>query len=1447
MPKRKRGIAQSTSAPTKRTKRAPTADAPGPSASPHPHGAVDFQKEYKLRAIIDETKTKYLIDWEDDSETGEKYEPTWELKANANKLAKEDWNARKSPRAQKARSATPQTKKRGRPPKQVAESSSVPSKKPVRPKRVIDSPPDPPDGTAKSGDDVVRPPSESGPAGTEPELEIDESEPEDDDESLPSVPADLPHPDGRHVAVQVSDPPSSYQAGAYERIAEHGDSSRSTSRGDSSLKLSASLSITTEVYPSTANESVLSQAPPQSIQTTDKRSISLVVPDSQSQQQIHETSSFKGFSPAPEPELTVATLDPASSNVRLTLDESPPKPLVEGPGGSDKGPEATSHKDLEPAQPDITSQGLSIQPYQSAAKETTASDKTSATEALEQAREASESRAPALSELPVAQGTAASSIEYEPAAVQARASLPSQQPVLQPEHSGDNTASAKSSTNEQPSQQADEAQVEGGVNEGSVTAPVQRGHRSISQAPGASSSDGAHSPEHQDAVQTRPVAPATSESSSECIVISSETEQGQNPSTELPDNSAQFLSQAQHSPPPGAQRPPPSSILNGSVEDKLEPPQTPQRATTGLQNSAPSLQATVTQSSVSFQTQLDPPTSAARKVESPIPASTSKSGRGAVYVRPLQDTALRPPSVISDRPFDSPLPSIPSQTLPGVGESAPPRFQTPTPSQDSAASQTKLEMDPSASKGPSLSSQLKALREGRRQKRSQTPAIPNNAQPVSALPPSMNAEVAAARLVSPGISIVDGVRSPSAVPAVEPEPLVTREEMNTSERYETLIPQAQSNGLDYQGNSQSQPLMSSNIVVAPVDPNEDPEVANMHIVPIPFNGPQRDSYQINVTHQNDFIERFLAERHPADQLLEEAESLLQGLHNLATHPDLTNPETLSQTSEPDRQAQWDSDSSGKFCFLQELFDALQALNQNTRVAVAARGGRILDMLETFCSGWYYSYSRSGVEHPTSQPGKEKLHVTILDLDHDNEMPKDADIVIALDGTTEYRHRVIRAARLHTKGEGMTGTNSWAMLLTLVAPRTVEHIERCLAPNLPRLVRARVLVGTARKLQWEACRKEHDGQDYAKDAAKKLVEYLDDPEATGWPLGALSQIQDLDSQTETELEFSHADLFDTAEGDHPAKRARLLIDPAQLPTTMSPQDMEITHVSDSLGKTTQPSLDEIFAARSGPSLREQQLEAELDRVQARLEDHIEDLERVQYQNESQRREIAEKSSEREEAVSRVQAALTRMTMAENNTSTLKSERTELQKQLSEANAKLLDHLVPERAEFENLRLEAEAARAAKVKADKSAEKAQNEMEWFRSMYQDSSNKARELQAENNDLQVRLAVAEQQASGEIARARQVSKDNHHKNLERENHKLRAIVMDREAGLKFRDEEITRLKESTRGRMGTRQSSVPRSPRLGSPMKLAGERASRQASPAAGELRGKGGHPLRNSAGG
>ena len=67
----------------------------------HPHGEFDPNKEYKARRILDERKGQYRIDWENDEDTGEAYEPTWEPKSFANAELVADWKQRQAEKKSK--------------------------------------------------------------------------------------------------------------------------------------------------------------------------------------------------------------------------------------------------------------------------------------------------------------------------------------------------------------------------------------------------------------------------------------------------------------------------------------------------------------------------------------------------------------------------------------------------------------------------------------------------------------------------------------------------------------------------------------------------------------------------------------------------------------------------------------------------------------------------------------------------------------------------------------------------------------------------------------------------------------------------------------------------------------------------------------------------------------------------------------------------------------------------------------------------------------------------------------------------------------------------------------------------------------------------------------------------------------------------------------------------
>lgn len=1280
------------------------------------------------------------------------------------------------------------TKRKRRRPSKAESPNKVVLKKKDRPRKIVESSPPVEESLLREANEQPRVDTSAEVAASEPEPvpEIGESQQASAEESAESPlfvredGSDASLPATREGAVvALSDPPSSWARGAYEQItSSRPDTSEAPLRAGSALASSSS-QLRTKILQSSGkkrpSESTAAgptgskEAQQQLTQDSSAKSLNQCVPDSQSQQDISGTDqSSQAVADLPQ---WVDRQDEASHESRE-------------PERADQSPES-GLKDHQSDQPIVHTS------HQQQAEVGASQDPKASPEAEREDEPSTRSREE-LAEDVESNPQEAATVERQPVT---SARLVTEDVESNPQEAA--TFERHPATSTQLSQ---------------AVPTARSGHRQPSppiSAPG-------QIPRPSEEVQPKP------------IVISSTADHS--------DQSGRLISSIQSrspprtadfEPPPAGQRPP-HSLVNGLDAHKiLDHAVSPTSPTNGLGSS-----------SFPFQTQI--PTT--------VPTDESEGlnyspGAKALFQAPIQPSS-RAQSVRSRS--SSPFPSIPSRSLGTHGESAPTPFalsptESPEETMDSSSKRERF----------SFAAELKAKRDQRRASSGRpftptpNPSQASTAQPASALPPEIRNEVAASQAASQAVrlgsplQLFEGTRSPSMVPAVEPEPIITKEDMNTSERYETLLPQAQ-------GQSESAPIQNGTVTgrevsKPPRDPNEDPEVANVFAVPVAPSALQRDQYRENIYYKMALLSRFREERQPSAELLAEANEFLDRLRDIAMHPDLINPETLSQTTEAERQARWDAKCSAKFQFLQEILGDLQSRHKSTHVAVVASAKRLPGMVENFLNGLHVP-NRRVANTVTGQDSDFQtitrgVKVSVIDLDA-GLTPKavvPADLVISLDASPDVKNPVLQALRKHN--------DSWSMLLNLVLPRTVEHMELCLQNDLSKSVRTRMLMKATRELSYESGRLENR-QAPVKEAAALIVDYLDDSNASIWPLAGLSQLEEMDSQTETDIEPQASYGTDTPNAmkrplqamevdldDDPTKRPRQFSPPVT-PATINPHDIELTHVSDSLEKAAPSGTDMAGSqVHSNTGASEQQLRGRLQGVQDRLDEHVKALEDLQYRHEDQRKKLVEVTRERDAAMNAAAVAVNRMTGAEANNKSLRAERTQLKEALAEAKKSLLEHSVPERIEFERLRLLMEQATIDKDKAEKRAETTQKELDWTRSMYQDHSSKAIELANQNREYENRLTVALNKAQGEAARAREISVQGHNKALEQDNVRLRVMLENRDAALRFKDEEITRLKDSGRGRMGTRQTSQPpRSPRLGSPLKGRGSRA---ASPAVGDV--------------
>ncbi|KXS96739.1 hypothetical protein AC578_9010 [Pseudocercospora eumusae] len=1432
-PKRKR-FGQPASTPArKRSKK---------HSGTHPHGEhFDQEKEYHIRSILNETATQYQIAWADDPVTGKPYSTTWEPKSNANQAAIDDWERQKAERREKARNSSTASaptsgpaskKKRGRGHRRkIAESS--PEASSYRPSELIE-------------DSRVEPQSlESGPE-PEPEPEIGESQQTaagDADQSAES-PQPIPDPSSsRPVAregaiVRIPDPPLSWAKGAYERVTSSRSGS-STPEGPAraAAVTSPTLQPRTEVLQSSGSDLVHRA----SSAALDTGLDGILLEPAQG-----PAGAAAVTSSAPQPSTKVLqgsgsnSVHRASSAVPNTgSDGIPPKPA--------KGPAETTAVTSSAPQPSteiIQGSGSNSVHRASSAVPNTGLDGVppkSANEPSDQSLSQfipdsqSQQDISGLTNLSqsagqVQEGAGAQEDDQEPLSTQEvrdPATVegpidPNRQTQTEAGAQRDRRPSVSENQQDEPGTQLDDEEVAVESQEGSQPDPKPFEQPVAISSPALSQVQAAKEPECSDVIheptsdKSAQLDQDLAEPQNTVITSSSEDHSGQSSRSISPIPSKTPPRTADFEPPPAGQPPLPSSRANGA---------TPVRPASVHQPTS-----SVETSSFPFQTQLP------LDVQNVETAGLGYSSRAKAAIRPhLPPAASRDSAASSRSPSSSPFPSLPSRPLGTLGESAPQPFGTFSPS----VSSEKSTMDSSSKRERvSFAAELKAKRDQRRatSRRSCTPNPSiNMEQPASALPLEIRSDVAASQVAAqasrPGspLAVFDNTRSPSMVPAVEPSPVITKEAMNTSERYETT-PQAQlprQNGVRSEHEATKLPRKAV----------ENSEEARAFTVPVAPSLLQRDQYKENIYYESDLIEGFLEERHPSPELIAEADKFLDRLQDIAMHPDLINPETLSQTAEPERQAKWDVKCSAKFHFLDELINRLQRRAKNTHIAVVAKGQRLPSMVENFLNGTHVPNRRVSKELVENFHGTKGVRVSVVDLNSSlgAESLQSVDLVIALDASIDAKDPRIRTLRRQKTVEGVG--DAWSILLTLVMPKTVEHMKLCLHKNLPASVATRMLMKAIKELKYESGRLEGT-QASVKDAAAIIADYLDDEDAAEWPLAELSQLEELDSQTETDIDPSASHETGTSraskrlleemdvDADDTAKRTR----------QFSPkvQDMELTHVSDSLEKNTSVvAADHPAYQSSSVCSTEQQLRDLLQNAQHRLDEHVKALEDLQYRYEDQRKKLVEVTRERDSANNTAQLAVQRMTGSDANNTTLRAERTQLKEALAEANKRLLEHSVPERAEFEQLRALMEQVKMDKDKAEKRMEATQKELEWTRSMYQDTSSRAIELANQNRDLDNRLAVALNKAQGEAARAREISVQGHNQALGRENSQLRLMLQNRDAALKFKDEEIARLKDSGRGRMGT---MPPRSPRMGS------SRGSRAASPDVAAKKVL--HPLRQS---
>jgi hypothetical protein len=225
-----------------------------------------------------------------------------------------------------------------------------------------------------------------------------------------------------------------------------------------------------------------------------------------------------------------------------------------------------------------------------------------------------------------------------------------------------------------------------------------------------------------------------------------------------------------------------------------------------------------------------------------------------------------------------------------------------------------------------------------------------------------------------------------------------------------------------------------------------------YVVPLPLNAITRDIYDGEITNFRQQQKTFLKSDDVEVSLVDEIDTMLSRLKVLCDHQDLIRTDYSTQESDPfEVQAAWAENISTKCVFLKSILTLLRPYN--THVALVARPGRMVDILEAVLRKENCNYKRSDRPHSSDVPLHGSLRVTLLPSDfykHTIDV-EPAHVVIAFDSTFEKEKYSVRLR------DDPLFPGRLAPLVRLTVVRSIEHFELCFDKQMGAIDRRAALV------------------------------------------------------------------------------------------------------------------------------------------------------------------------------------------------------------------------------------------------------------------------------------------------------------------------------------------------------------------------------------------------------
>ncbi|KAI1422180.1 hypothetical protein F5Y12DRAFT_642197 [Xylaria sp. FL1777] len=606
-----------------------------------------------------------------------------------------------------------------------------------------------------------------------------------------------------------------------------------------------------------------------------------------------------------------------------------------------------------------------------------------------------------------------------------------------------------------------------------------------------------------------------------------------------------------------------------------------------------------------------------------------------------------------------------------------------------------------------------------------------------------------------------------------------------------------------------------------------------YLITLPFQTSSRPQYndiiRENEALMNQYNASFLALPHktPRKDIVEKLDVMFARLFDICDFPPFLD--SLPPMS-PEQITKHVVGTNAKFSFVAELLDNLRDLNSDKKILILVRPGKLMDLLGHVIQNNSCHYIRSGQDIVSAADARHPLTVSLSStLDSKSSVPRDADVVIAFDHT--FRQELLPT----------TEQSATPIILALVNIASIQHINMRIMENLQPLERKNVLMLALVKAMRYVEEPEPSEPLFsiAEKFAKRIQMPEDDEDEFYWePQSVPIEIFDDLYAASSQIEATQLSSQGLGANQHPGSRKRSYVDgdnDESLPKRpkMS-QPLVITslnHISDALrnllGDDLTPSSENNTIAISVDKLQAvsekfAELESKLEESRARADGFRQLSDRNQKETNSYGSSINNIQKRYMEALeergifeadcktAEEQAAVLSRSLDSCRTeiATLKTTRAELEKKLAEANDALLHSSNPDLVKMAEMEKNLNKANAQVEDLQKRLIIMQSDTDYNKNLYNQASQRAAELASENRGYEKKIEELRRKANDNIVEVNKTQSRNEARTFAQQITEQKNLVREREAELNRVKEELKSLKS---GRRETRQSSVPRSPRL------------------------------------